>query len=110
VSVVFQPLLKMERRSARRYSVVAIAQYRWKATIFPSESGEGRTQNISTNGVFVVSDARLPPLDAHVCIALSHVRSNELRIWLHGEGVVIRVDSEERPNRGFAVSLRTVLI
>jgi hypothetical protein len=90
--------------------VVAIAQYRWKANIFPCESGEGRTQNISTNGVFVVSDAQLPPLDAHVCIALSHVRSNEPRIWLHGEGLVVRVDSEKRPYRGFAVSLRTILI
>jgi hypothetical protein len=110
VSVVFQPLLKMERRSARRYPVVAIAHYRWKTTVFPFENGEGRTQDISTNGVFVVSDARLPSLDAHVCIALFHDRANEPRIWLHGEGVVVRVDSVEHPDRGFAVALRTILI
>ena len=100
----------LERRTARRYPVTALVQYRWKATLPPLESGEGRTQGISTNGVFVVGDAQ-PPLGAYVYIELfRHDRINELRIWLRGEGVVVRVDSEGRPDRGFAASLRTVSI
>jgi hypothetical protein len=100
----------LERRTARRYPVTAIVQYRWKATLPPFESGEGRTRGISTNGVFVVGDAQ-PPLGAYVYIELfRHDRISELRIWLRGEGVVVRVDSEGRPGRGFAASLRTVSI
>lgn len=98
----------LERRTARRYPVTTIVQYRWRATLLPLESYEGRTRDISTKGVFVVADAR-PPLGSYVYIAVFHRdQINELRICLRGEGLVVRVDSVGHPDRGFAASLQTV--
>jgi hypothetical protein len=76
----------------------------------PFESGEGMTRDISTNGVYVVADVQ-PPLGTYVYVALfrnDHVE--DLRIWLRGEGLVVRVDSEGQADRGFAASLRSVRV
>jgi hypothetical protein len=94
-----------ERRRKRRYQVAMRAYFRWQEPDGTWRKGSGTTQNISSQGVFIVADS-VPPLgDIKLAVAVPPVRRNATgKVRLCGQGVVLRVV----PNSGFAthVALR----
>ena len=69
------------------------------------QCGRGITRDISTFGVFVITDA-LPPVGARVQmeIALPKLTDTGSGMQLTCEGVVLRCESDDATMRGFAAA------
>ena len=93
----------IELRKAKRYHLNAPARFLWASQDGEPQSGEGVTRDVSTFGVYVLTDA-LPPVGALVQmeIALPKLVDTGSGMHLDCEGVVLR--SEPHSAKGVGAS------
>ena len=101
--------LLMQR--AKRFECAAPVAFWWPLAQEAVQSGMGVTQNIGNSGVLIVTD-ECPPTGVHIqmTVYLPQIEGSGYAMKLHGEGIVVRVESEtsdsnERPT-GFAASVQ----
>jgi hypothetical protein len=97
----------LELRKSKRYRpALAPVLFAWEGPDGILHEGKGIARDISDRGVFVVA-LSCPPVNARVDVDV-HLPSLEVKggaVELHGEGKVVRVDSEMESIRGFAASV-----
>jgi hypothetical protein len=95
----------IELRKATRYKVGAPALFMWAPQDGKPQSGQGVTRDITTMGVYVMTDA-LPPVGARVQldIVLPKLTDTGSGMHLHGEGVVLRSERGDSTKSGFAAT------
>jgi len=93
----------VDLRHSRRYRVSAPASFLWERADGLLEETSGAIRDISDRGVFIVTDT-VPPVGAHldVDVHLPSLDVNSGAVQLHGEGVVVRVETSADEGRGFA--------
>jgi hypothetical protein len=99
----------LELRNANRYRVAAPVDFWWPSPRGSARARRGVTRDISSRGVLVITD-ECPPVGAAIqmTVSLPRRKGRSHPLELHGEGVVIRVQSEKSNSlgeRGFAASV-----
>ena len=96
---------------AKRFECAAPVAFWWPLANGVVQSGTGVTQNIGNSGVSVTA-TECPAAGTRIqmTVFLPRVKGNDYAMKLHGEGVVVRVESEKlgsdlRPT-GFAASVQ----
>jgi len=78
-------------RKAKRYPMSAAVTFCWNPGVGTLEEGRGTTLDISSNGVFVITEAAPRAgdrLELEICLRLSEHEFKFVRF--HGEGKVVR--------------------
>lgn len=96
---------------AKRFEIAARVAYWWSPTKGVVQSGTGVTRNIANSGVLIAAsecpDAGSP---IQVSIFIPRIGGKGYGMKLHGEGVVVRVESATMPPdlrpTGFAASVQ----
>jgi hypothetical protein len=96
----------MELRKTRRYRLSAPAFYCWERADGTLQEAQGTTCDISSRGVFVLTDA-LPPAGAHLelNVHLPSLSGTPSTVQLTGEGTVLRVARAGAGQSGFAADV-----
>jgi hypothetical protein len=96
----------VDLRHSRRYRVSATASFLWERADGLLEETSGAIRDISDRGVFIVTDT-VPPVGAHldVDVHLPSVEAGSAAVQLHGEGVVVRIETRAGEGRGFAAAM-----
>ena len=97
-------LLKMstlQLHRAKRFEIIAPVTFWWSPSGAPVHSGKGTTRNVSTTGVLVVTD-ECPAKGAPIQMTIRMVsrKRGERGMKLKGEGIVTRVEKENRSAAG----------
>ena len=102
----------LELRHATRYPLAAPVTFRWPTSQGWVRAGQGTTRDISSDGVMVAAGA-CPPVGVHIqlTVFLPRREASGHAVKLHGEGIVVRVQScESMPlserTSGFAASVQ----
>jgi hypothetical protein len=103
----------MERRGATRYQLRLVVAFSWKDEAGVLNTGEGRSRDVTSRGIYVHSDLT-PPVSAHVDmnVLLPNPQSLTSPAELHAEGRVVRIDPTIPAYRssGFAVMNHTAIL
>jgi len=98
----------LERRRAPRFKLTDPVQYWWLAPSGSVQACQGMTQDIGIGGVMVVA-RRCPPKGVRVQMTIHVARHDgvESALTLHGEGIVVRVETGKatkpsQRSKGFA--------
>ena len=86
----------------RDFTICTWSTFRFATIEHPGE-GKGTIRDISDRGVFIITDT-VPPVGAHLDVDV-HLPSLDVSsgaVQLHGEGVVVRVETGADEGRGFA--------
>ena len=95
--------IAVELRKSRRYRLPAPVSFVWERPDGQLQEGKGTIRDISDRGVFIITDT-VPPVGAHLDVDV-HLPSLDVSsgaVQLHGEGVVVRVETGADEGRGFA--------
>ncbi len=102
----------LELRHARRYPLAAPVTFWWPTSQGWVRAGLGTTRDISSDGVMVTA-RECPPVGVHIQLTVLFPRreASGHAVKLHGEGVVVRVQSYEsmplsERTSGFAASVQ----
>jgi hypothetical protein len=102
----------LELRKSRRYPLVAPVAFWWPTSQGWFRAGLGTTRDICSDGVMVTA-RECPPVGVHIHLTVSFPRreGSGHAVKLHGEGVVVRVQSYEsmplsERTSGFAASVQ----
>ncbi len=105
----------LELRHAKRYPLAAPVTFWWPILQGWFQAGLGTTRDISSDGVMITA-RECPPVGEHIHLTVLLPRREESghEAKLHGEGVVVRVQSYEsmplsEPTSGFAASAQFYL-
>ncbi len=105
----------LELRHARRYPLAAPVAFWWPTSQGWVRAGLGTTRDISSDGVMVTA-RECPPVGARIQLTVLFPRreASGHAVKLHGEGVVVRVQSYEsmplsEQASGFAASVQLYL-
>ena len=101
----------LERRHTRRYKLSNPVDFWWLAPSGSVQASHGTTLDISSSGVMIVAK-KCPPKGVRIQTTIHVARRNdsECPLELHGEGIVVRIESGKptRPSKrpsGFAASV-----
>ena len=99
------------RRHTQRYRQASPVDYWWLAPDGSVQAGHGMTVDISGNGVKVIA-RKCPPMGVRIQTTILVARHNgsDRPIELHGEGIVVRIESGKatgpgQRSSGFAASV-----
>ena len=99
----------MERREHTRYGVRAPVDFEW-IDRGVSHRGQGLTRDISSKGMFIISDAE-PPESSDVQVEVSFPADDKMptNLRLSSKSLVVRVERPKSTNevRGFAILHRS---
>jgi hypothetical protein len=93
----------MERRSARRFNLEAPVQFSWGVPGSGVGSEDGRTRDISIQGMFVLATT-CPPEGSLLRMSVSlPTCAGDSGLEMHADATVVRVEgSDEKDDPGFA--------
>ena len=81
----------MEQRQSKRYRLKTSVKFSWESAQDGTRQGEGRTRDISSSGVFVVTSDRLPlGTTVKLDVALPALRKETSGASLRTSGHVVR--------------------
>ena len=98
--------IKVKKTRPTRFVIVALANFSWRTRNGMLHQAEGMTRDISSRGVFVVtqqSPAAGAVVDVDIAVGLG--TSTRLR----GTGIVVRTDSPNGQAAGFAAAVKFAL-
>jgi len=105
-------ITNLHSRSATRYLLAVPVSFWWCGPNECVHAGQGITQDISISGVLIVVDSCPPPVGVliELAIVLPRLGGSGNGMELHGEGTVVRFDSNSSINAAkqvahFAVSV-----
>lgn len=82
--------MSQEHRSSTRFSLELAARLRWQDASGQYEEAEGKTVNVSGNGLFLTTPAPLEPEMPFVFTVLLPRAITRTRVELVGQGRVVR--------------------
>lgn len=96
----------LERRQQVRFQIHAVVEFEWFDGEGVRHRGRGLTRDISSKGLFILSDSRPPTkVDLQAEVFFGSISGSDTNLQLRTRAVVIRMESASRigAHDGFAV-------